>query len=73
MVSCYAMTLLHTNCSSCWHEGGATGGGGGGGGGGQVRLWPDQSYADLKYIYIYRYISFLNPKKVAVYVQCITT
>ena len=44
-------------------------GGGGGGGGGQVRLWPDQSNTELKKII---YISFLNPKEVAVYVQCIT-
>ena len=61
------MGVVWVNVPLC--RGGATGGGGGGGGGrsgfGQTNL-----NTELK---IYICISFLNPKEVAVYVQCITT
>ena len=49
-------------------RGGATGGGGGGGGAGPALAGPILILSFKK-----KKISFLNPKEVAVYVQCITT
>ena len=61
------MEVKHTQLPTSAYRGGATGGGGGGGRSGFGRT---NLNTELK---IYIYISFLNPKEVAVYVQYITT
>ena len=61
------VTKSHWNLA--YLRGGATGGGGGGGGGRSGFGRTNLNTELIKYIYT----SFLNPKEVAVYVQCITT